>query len=337
MAERTRLRSTVENLEASVREDRRRMRDLQYEIARLTRELKSAEPTARHGPSPADDEPILPVEVLTPDGGEGPANPLARATGEDIDLVGSDGDGVEIVYVGDAAKDRSVEPDTTYLRPRPPAPATHAAKRQLATHRHRGPLALSPDPGDERIELTDDVGPTVARQLAQVGERAAIDRKPAIEPSPRQAAAPVQQKRPPAPTRPATDPGPASDPDPRTEYARYYEALRAGNHGFAIAGFSNFIERHPGHSYADNARYWLAEAHYDKRDYRVALDEFRKVERDYPRGNKVPDSLLKIAYCHIALSEHGQARTVMARLIERFPRSHPAELAKERLAALAGK
>ena len=208
-------------------------------------------------------------------------------------------------------EDRSVRPSTAYLRSSARRPATHAAARRPPVARRRAPSrpqSVLTD-RDDRIPVTGEIGPTVARQLA------AASRRP-VATTGRQEPARRARKS-----------------DPKADYKRYYQALRAGNHAFAITGFKHFIERHPRHSYADNALYWLAEAHYDQRAYRVALDAFRKVERDYPTGNKVPDALLKIAFCHIALGERASARAAMAELTERYPRSKPAALAAERLAA----
>jgi TolA-binding protein len=49
----------------------------------------------------------------------------------------------------------------------------------------------------------------------------------------------------------------------------------------------------------------------------------------------VPDALLKLGFCHLALDEKDQARAALARVIDMFPRSHPAALAAERLESLA--
>ena len=73
---------------------------------------------------------------------------------------------------------------------------------------------------------------------------------------------------------------------------------------------------------------------YERKLYYDALAALRAVVTRYPQGNKVPDALLKIGFCHLALGETEQARTALARLIEMFPKSHPAALAAERLETL---
>jgi tol-pal system protein YbgF len=177
----------------------------------------------------------------------------------------------------------------------------------------------------DRLHVTDDIGPTVAQQLREAPRLARASARPDSIPAATPPA--LASSNPPAP--PTSSPG-----DPRVQYKRYYDALRAGNHSYAIAGFRNFVERFPDHDHADNARYWLGEAFYDQREYRIALAEFRKVVTDHAGGNKVPDAMLKIGYCHIALGEMTDARAALQRVIDRFPRSQPARLAAERLASL---
>lgn len=359
-SERARLRATVQELESASQTERRKMRDLEYTVARLTSKLDRSGAASE---STVDDvtvddvavddvgeaeELALPVEVLTPDVPDTLSAVLAGdPDAEEFEVVSGDGDDVEIVYVGEAAKDRSVQPDTRRLRASPPRPTTRvAARRPTNTRRRAGPLPRAGQLAGhlDRIPVTDDIGPTVARQLAAASRRPSVDSQretPTAQTSVRVAEAPAPSRAP--VDRPdSTDDddkgsakGESHSGDPIAEYSRYYRALKAGNHAFAITGFGNFIERYPRHSHADNARYWLAEAHYDQRNYRAALAEFGKVERDYPRGNKVPDALLKIGFCHLALGEREQARTRLAELTRRFPRSKPAKLATARLATLA--
>jgi len=82
--------------------------------------------------------------------------------------------------------------------------------------------------------------------------------------------------------------------DAGAEYRAAVELVRAGNQTDAIAGLRGFLRRFPRHDYADNAQYWLGEAFYAQKDYPHALGEFRNVIETYPRGNKVPDALLKV-------------------------------------------
>lgn len=285
------LRATVSALRTDARRSRMRIRDLEKQIALLEQQRgPRAAATA-----PAASTPELPVEVRTPE-------TLASADElpDDYEVVGTNEEGVQIVYVGEAAADESV---------RPPVDRYNLSEG-----------ASSPAPTSRRAHRSGD-----RRELAPVptvSDRLAVtDSVPRIDSAMRQA-------------RPAAPPARPGAVDPRAEYRRYYEALRAGNHDFAITGLRNFVARFPAHEYADNAQYWLGEAFYDQKKYAEALAEFRKVVDGYSRGNKVPDALLKIGFCHARLGDEKKARAALKEVASRYPKSNPASLARKKLAEL---
>ena len=125
-----------------------------------------------------------------------------------------------------------------------------------------------------------------------------------------------------------------SNPKPNEAAALYKSStglLKRGEHQKAIAKLSDFLERFPDHDYADNAQYWLAEAFYDLHDYDRAVDEFRKVVERYPTGNKVPDALLKLGFCYAKLGDKEAAKQVLSQIVGIYPKTASAKLAAERL------
>ena len=81
----------------------------------------------------------------------------------------------------------------------------------------------------------------------------------------------------------------------------YDQALadcRSGWYDQAIEGFKRVLEHPSPHDLKDNAQYWLGECYYTQKEYIKALDEFQKVKRNFPEGNKVFDAGLKIAYIY---------------------------------------
>jgi tol-pal system protein YbgF len=115
------------------------------------------------------------------------------------------------------------------------------------------------------------------------------------------------------------------------QYRIAVDRLRAGAHEEAIAMFRDFVKQHADHDYADNAQYWLGEAYYDRKDYTKALAEFRVAVDKYPRGNKVPDALLKVGYCYLALGQTDKGRFALEQVIAIYPKTEPAALAGKRL------
>lgn len=350
------------------RKNRNKLRDLENQVVVLEDRLRSSDRPDRRPRRSIDDDGIrLPVEVRAPE-----------ADDSLYEVVGADEDGVEIVYVGEAAEDRSVSIPTPPSRPPrrrasadDPGRRSNRAIRYGPSERVSSPSSDFGDHRDDRLGVTDRVGPTVDQQIRQARTgRAAVKRPAAASvpgPSTRVASrprstAPARAAEAPrsraartvlAPTRSKISkprrvdreaashdvedetPRTAATIPPKTLYKRSYDALRAGDGDTAIAGFRDFLDRHPGHDFADNSRYWLGEAFYARADYATALEHFGKVLDDYPTGNKVPDALLKMGYCQLALGNDTKGRKTLAQVIERHPDSSPARLAARRLDGLS--
>jgi tol-pal system protein YbgF len=123
----------------------------------------------------------------------------------------------------------------------------------------------------------------------------------------------------------------ASVGDPGGEYRAAVALLKGGDPIGAVTALRAFLARYPRHDYADNAQYWIGEAFYVQQDYGRALIEFRTTIETYPRGNKVPDALLKVGYCYLALGQGDKARAVLEQVVSLYPKTEPATLAARRL------
>ena len=117
-------------------------------------------------------------------------------------------------------------------------------------------------------------------------------------------------------------------------YQAAYDTMKGGDLERALKGFRAFGAQYPRHDLADNAQYWVGECLYADKNFKQALGEFRRVIDDYPDGNKVPDSLLKIALSYQSLGDGPTARYVLAQVVEIFPDSSAARVARERLERL---
>ena len=119
--------------------------------------------------------------------------------------------------------------------------------------------------------------------------------------------------------------------DPRLRYEEAFQFLRDGNYSLAATAFSTFLRTFPESVLASNAQYWLAECYYGQRRFPEAIDEFERVFLLYPSSNKVPASLLKIAYSHLERQDVATARSVFQQLIRTYPQSPEALKAQSRL------
>ncbi len=116
----------------------------------------------------------------------------------------------------------------------------------------------------------------------------------------------------------------------------YNKALadcRAGKYDQAIEAFRQILGYPRRHTLKDNAQYWLAECYYGQKNYILALSEFEKVRRNFPKGNKVFDAELKVAYTYYKLGQIDEAKRKLAQLSKTWPlrpyRSRIAALSKE--------
>ena len=60
-----------------------------------------------------------------------------------------------------------------------------------------------------------------------------------------------------------------------------------------------------------------------------------QVQKDYPKGNKVPDAMLKHAMALAAQGKKQAARDKLRKLISRFPKHEVRQMAKQQLRGLA--
>ena len=71
-----------------------------------------------------------------------------------------------------------------------------------------------------------------------------------------------------------------------------------------------------------------------KQELEQAVQEFRKVIVNYPRASKVPTALYKEALALVELKQMKVAKARLQYLVDNFPQSEEAPLARERLKSL---
>jgi tol-pal system protein YbgF len=157
----------------------------------------------------------------------------------------------------------------------------------------------------------------------------------------------------PQPAPPRTSPAPTVSPPPTDPVARdIYQAayldFSKGNYQLAIAGFRELVRRFPESDLADKAQYLIGEAYFSEasrhatkgesdraeKTFEQAVQEFRKVIVNYPRGEKAPTALYKEALALLELKRQSLARARLQYLLDNFPQSEEAPLARERLTSL---
>jgi tol-pal system protein YbgF len=132
----------------------------------------------------------------------------------------------------------------------------------------------------------------------------------------------------------ATPPALPSDQEEEATYTAVFEQLRARKYDESIAGFRALLARWPTGRYAANARYWLGEAHYARKEYGAALESFKGMLAQFPDSAKAPDAMFKVGLCQLELKQRNEARATWQRVVADHPKSSAAGLARERLELL---
>ena len=117
----------------------------------------------------------------------------------------------------------------------------------------------------------------------------------------------------------------------RQDYDQALGTLKQGRYDQALGEFNQFLQKHPGSGYVDNAQYWVGEVHYVTRKFPEALKEFETVIARYPDSPKVADARLKIGFINYELKQWDAARAALEQVTTDYPGSTSAKLASGRL------
>ena len=134
---------------------------------------------------------------------------------------------------------------------------------------------------------------------------------------------------------PKFEPAQASaDPPDRVRYERVLGFFRDGDLEGARQGFAGFLDEYPNSTLAPNARFWLGESYFGKKEFQRAIDAYDKVEIDYPGSEKVPAAILKKGYAYLALKDKKRASSAFKQVVTLYPKTVEAGKASDRLAQL---
>ena len=114
-------------------------------------------------------------------------------------------------------------------------------------------------------------------------------------------------------------------------YVEGYALFNSGDYPAAEKAFQDFLARAPESDLADDAQYWIGECFFSLKDHRRAILEFRKVVDQYPFGNRVPHAFLKIGLSYLALGDRDRAAENLETVVQAFPKSDVATVARAAL------
>lgn len=165
----------------------------------------------------------------------------------------------------------------------------------------------------------------ISERLALIGERFQAMQAPSAPalPGPGDAGVP-----------PAALPGGApvaGSPPPRELYSQAYADFARGNYDLAVQAFQEYLKNYPATDFSDNAQYWIGECHYGKQRYQEAIEAWNVLLRDFPSSDKLPDARVKKGMALERLGRRSQALLEYRYVVERFPNTQAARIAREKL------
>ncbi|MFJ2289347.1 tol-pal system protein YbgF [Pseudomonas iridis] len=130
---------------------------------------------------------------------------------------------------------------------------------------------------------------------------------------------------------PAAGSEPADPAKEKLYYDAAFDLIKAKDFDKASQAFSAFLRKYPNSQYAGNAQYWLGEVNLAKGDLQGAGQAFAKVSQLYPKHNKVPDSLYKLADVERRLGHTDKVKGILQQVVAQYPGTSAAQLAQRDL------
>lgn len=125
-----------------------------------------------------------------------------------------------------------------------------------------------------------------------------------------------------------------ADPAEKREFENALAVFRRGEFTPAANAFADFIRRYPQSGYLPQSLFWLGNAQYATREYKLAITNFRSLLSVAAQHPRAAEALLSIANCQVELKDTKAARKTLEDLVKDFPQSEAAAAAKERLSRL---
>jgi tol-pal system protein YbgF len=143
----------------------------------------------------------------------------------------------------------------------------------------------------------------------------------------------------PAPTTtpgaPGTTPtGPPGVPDADTLYTSGLSFYNGGQWDLSIQAFQDYLKYYKDTDRASNAQFYIGECYYSRGDYGHAIEAYDLCSEKYPTGNKAAAAQLKKGFALLELDQKAAGERELRSVIQRFPDSHEADLARQKLKKL---
>jgi tol-pal system protein YbgF len=107
-----------------------------------------------------------------------------------------------------------------------------------------------------------------------------------------------------------------------------------GQYDLAIQAFQDYLKYYKDTDRASNAQFYIGDCYFYKGDYTHAIDAYDQCIEKYPTGNKAAAAQLKKGFSLLAMEQKTAGIKELRSLVQRFPDSPEADLARQRLKKL---
>lgn len=99
----------------------------------------------------------------------------------------------------------------------------------------------------------------------------------------------------------------------------------------ARRAFEQFLRTYPNHRLAPDAHFYMADLMAQQNRPEEAVERFLEIPELFPTSSRVPDALYRAGLLRVELGQDDRARRLFQRVVNTYPDSRAAELARERL------
>ena len=122
--------------------------------------------------------------------------------------------------------------------------------------------------------------------------------------------------------------GMAAGPASSAQYDQAMNLMSRAQYSEAAAAFRSFADANPGDSdLAPQAIYWVANISFIRQDYASAARTFAEVIKKYPKSQRAPDAMLKLAQSFMSLGQKSEGCTTLGLIKSKYPNGSPQTLA----------
>lgn len=125
--------------------------------------------------------------------------------------------------------------------------------------------------------------------------------------------------------------------DLRPLYIRAQTSYAADNFVSALDLYNQYLAQCPHCELSANAQFWKAKCLYNLNRYDESIQTFEALCAQYPTSTKVPFAMHNQAVAHSRLGQTAEAKRLMQAVIDQYPTSPAAEVARADLRKLRGK